>query len=87
MTFKHKFFCPFQKLRNKGRRICAIGICDDNEISFGKTADKIILDAVSEYKYPVAFNAPIGHVENNQAVKHGALTELTVDIHSSIRYE
>jgi len=60
---------------------------EDNEISFGKTADKIILDAVSEYKYPVAFNAPIGHVENNQAVKHGALTELTVDIHSSIRYE
>ncbi len=40
----------------------------DNPVSFGKTAEEIILSAVSEYQYPVAFNAPIGHVVHNEAV-------------------
>lgn len=40
----------------------------DNPVSFGKTAEEIILNAVSEYQYPVAFNAPIGHVVHNEAV-------------------
>lgn len=40
----------------------------DNPIPFGKTAYEIILDAVSEYQYPVAFNAPIGHVSHNEVV-------------------
>ncbi|MBT3647953.1 MAG: LD-carboxypeptidase [Flavobacteriales bacterium] len=50
----------------------------DNPIPFGKTVEEIILEAVSDYDYPVAFNAPIGHVENNQAVYSGRIGALIV---------
>ena len=46
---------------------------DDNEISFGKDANEIILDAVKEHKYPVTFDAPIGHVKRNMSIRHGAV--------------
>lgn len=55
----------------------------DNPISFGKTAEEIILNAVSEYQYPVAFNAPIGHVVHNEAVYNGRLTGFSVSKTSS----
>ena len=55
----------------------------DNPVSFGKTAEEIILNAVSEYQYPVAFNAPIGHVVHNEAVYNGRLTGFSVSKTSS----
>lgn len=38
---------------------------NDNTIPFGKTAEQIIYDYTKEYNYPIAFNAPIGHIVNN----------------------
>lgn len=51
----------------------------DNTIPFGKTFEQIILDAVLEYSFPVAFNAPIGHVDHNEAVFYGRSTFLIVN--------
>lgn len=59
----------------------------DNPVPFGKTAEEIILDAVKDFDFPVAFNAPIGHVEDNRAVYHGRHVQLTVSgEESSITY-
>ena len=51
---------------------------EDGSPRFGKSAEEIILDAVREFDYPVAFNAPIGHEERNLAVYHGRETHLAV---------
>jgi len=50
----------------------------DNEIPFGKTAEEIILDSVSEYDFPVVFNFPAGHLDDNQALILGRKIELNV---------
>jgi muramoyltetrapeptide carboxypeptidase len=51
----------------------------DNTIPFGKTAEAIIAEHVSEYKYPVCFGFPAGHVEDNRAIMLGAPTQLVVE--------
>ena len=40
----------------------------DNDTPFGKDAYEIIWEHVKEYDYPIAFGAPIGHVDDNQPV-------------------
>ena len=50
----------------------------DNTISFGKTAYKIIADIISDYKYPVCFNFPAGHIEDNRALILGRKIKLAV---------
>lgn len=43
----------------------------DNTIGFGKTAPEIIFEAVQEYQYPVSFNFPAGHVQDNRVLVFG----------------
>lgn len=50
----------------------------DNSISFGKNAEEIIFDAVSEYNYPVCFNFPAGHIDENMAFYLGKPGHLEV---------
>lgn len=50
----------------------------DNTVAFGKTAEEIIDDVVSEYDYPLCFNFPAGHIENNFALKLGATVQLEI---------
>lgn len=50
----------------------------DNAVPFGKTAEEIVWDAVKEYKYPVCFNFPAGHIEKNMALYIGKKARLTV---------
>ncbi len=50
----------------------------DNETPFGKSVEEIILEAVSEYNYPVLFNFPAGHQPENVALKMGINAKLTV---------
>ena len=49
---------------------------NDNTVPFGKSAYEIILDAVKEYKYPVFFDFPAGHLNNNYAIKLGSEVQL-----------
>ncbi len=50
----------------------------DEDLSFGKTVEEIIWSAVEEYDYPVAFNFPVGHVDYNLPIIHGAKVKMTV---------
>lgn len=50
----------------------------DNIIPFGKTPEEIILEAVKEFDYPVCFDFPSGHVEDNRALIMGRDVELDV---------
>ncbi|MFM8951426.1 MAG: LD-carboxypeptidase [Bacteroidota bacterium] len=50
----------------------------DNAIPFGKTAEEIILDAVKEYNYPVAFGISSGHIERNEPLVLGRKMKLVV---------
>ena len=59
----------------------------DNEIPFGKTAKEIILDCVSEYDFPVIFNFPAGHLDDNRAMIFGRKVTLDVgEIKSKITF-
>ncbi|PVW15321.1 S66 peptidase family protein [Marixanthomonas spongiae] len=51
---------------------------NDNTIPFGKTAETIISEAISEYNYPVCFNAPVGHINDNRALILGRNITLEV---------
>lgn len=60
----------------------------DTEISFGETVEQIILRAVSEYNFPVAFDFPIGHDEPNLAWRSGGQATLRVnEIQSTLNFK
>lgn len=50
----------------------------DNRIPFGKTAQEIVMDAIQECDFPVAFDFPAGHLDDNRALIMGAQIELKV---------
>ena len=50
----------------------------DNEIPFGKTTAEIINEHVSTYSYPVCFDFPAGHIEDNHALILGKTVNLKV---------
>ncbi len=52
---------------------------NDNEVPFGASAYQIIADAVSEYNYPVCFDFPSGHIDNNNALIIGREVIFSVD--------
>lgn len=56
----------------------------DNAIPFGKTAEEIILDAVKEYDYPVAFGISSGHIERNEPLVMGRKMRLVVGEQTSL---
>lgn len=54
------------------------GMTDMNEtrIPLGKSIEDIIMNAVGEYSYPVVFNFPAGHIDDNRAFYFGCNAEL-----------
>jgi muramoyltetrapeptide carboxypeptidase len=59
----------------------------DNTVPYGKTAEEIIADAVAEYDYPVCFNFPVGHKEDNRALIIGRMALLKVDDIVELEFE
>ncbi|MGO3184292.1 MAG: S66 peptidase family protein [Aequorivita sp.] len=51
---------------------------NDNTIPFGKTAKEIIWKMVKDYNYPVCFDFPTGHIEDNRALIMGREVELNI---------
>jgi muramoyltetrapeptide carboxypeptidase len=52
----------------KGLIVGGMNDMRDNTIPFGKTAEEIIREAVEEYDYPVCFNFPAGHIDDNRTL-------------------
>ncbi len=50
----------------------------DNKAPFGKTVEEIIYASVSEYNYPVCFNFPAGHIDDNRALILGRNATLEI---------
>jgi muramoyltetrapeptide carboxypeptidase len=50
----------------------------DTNPSFGMTYEKSILEKVKENNYPVCFNFPTGHIEDNRAMILGAMVDIEV---------
>ncbi|MGE5383795.1 MAG: S66 peptidase family protein [Omnitrophica WOR_2 bacterium] len=56
----------------------------DNETPFGSSVEEIIQNAVKEYKYPVIFGFPAGHIPLNQPLIFGREITLEVNEDSQI---
>ena len=68
------------KLKNlSGLIIGAFSDISEEKIPFGQTADEVIWDIVKDYDYPVCFNFPTGHIENNLTMVLGAEVNLNVE--------
>ncbi|WP_293311064.1 S66 peptidase family protein [Pedobacter sp. UBA5917] len=63
----------------KGLIVGAFNEIAEEKISFGQTVDEVIWDIVKEYDYPVCFNFPTGHIENNLCMTLGAEVALEVE--------
>lgn len=58
---------------NKLKALLVGGMTDmkDNIIPYGKTAEEIILEHCKDYDYPIIFDVPTGHINNNNALIFG----------------
>lgn len=52
---------------------------NDNTIPFGKNAHEIILDITAEYDFPICFDFPAGHLDDNRALIFGKEVDFSVD--------
>lgn len=52
---------------------------DDPGEEFGKDLYEIVMEKVKEFRYPVCFNFPVGHVKENYALKYGVKHHLVVN--------
>jgi len=59
----------FTKL--KGLVVGGMSDMNDNTIPFGKTAEEIILEYIKEFDFPVCFNFPAGHLDDNRTLVFG----------------
>jgi muramoyltetrapeptide carboxypeptidase len=57
---------------------------DDPGEEFGKTIYEMVLEQVKEYKYPVCFDFPVGHIKENYALKCGVTHRLEVNSDGSL---
>ncbi|SMO56241.1 S66 peptidase family protein [Solitalea koreensis] len=58
----------------------------DNDIPFGMTYEEIIWEKVKDYDYPVCFNFPSGHIDDNRALILGSKVKLEVGEDVSLRF-
>jgi muramoyltetrapeptide carboxypeptidase len=54
----------------------------DTEIPYGKGVEEVIMDIVSGYNYPVCFDFPAGHIDDNRAIILGEKAKLQVSSRS-----
>ncbi|NNK39354.1 MAG: LD-carboxypeptidase, partial [Winogradskyella sp.] len=49
-----------------------------NTTLWGSSIEQLIVDALAEYDFPIAFNMPAGHEKDNRAMILGDIVELRV---------
>ena len=55
----------------------------DNDIPWGKNANQIIEDVTKEYSFPILFNFPAGHIQNNSPLIFGKQVSLELNTTTS----
>ncbi len=59
-----------------------------NTTLWGTSVEQLILDALADYDFPIAFNMPAGHEKDNRALVLGRIVELKVEkTESSITFD
>ena len=66
----------------KGLIVGGMSDMNDNSISFGKTAEQIILDYTKDYNFPICFGFPAGHLSDNRSLKLGVNSILEINKNS-----
>ena len=61
----------------KGLVVGGLTQIHDNSHPFGMTAEEVIAEAVAEYHYPLCFNFPAGHLDDNRAIVFGQTISLS----------
>jgi muramoyltetrapeptide carboxypeptidase len=56
---------------------------NDNEIPWGKDAPQIIKDVLKDYKFPIIYNFPAGHIKDNRTLILGKTVSVEVDENGS----
>lgn len=65
------------KLANlKGLIVGAFNGYEVEELPFGQSPEQIIQEIVKEYDYPVCYNFPVGHIDNNHAMIIGKTVQM-----------
>lgn len=59
---------------------------NDNTIPFGKTAKEIIRDTVAEYNFPICFDFPAGHIDDNRSLILGREVSLKVNDNPTLQF-
>ena len=54
-----------------------------NTTAWGTSVEQLIIDALSEYNFPIAFNMPAGHEKDNRAMIFGRTIQLKVEKNQS----
>jgi muramoyltetrapeptide carboxypeptidase len=68
------------KLKNlRGLIVGAFNEIGEEKIPFGQNPEEVILALVKEYNYPVCFNFPVGHINDNRAMVLGKNVSLQVE--------
>ena len=70
----------------KGLIIGAFNELSEEKIPFGQTPEEIIWDLVKEYNYPVCFNFPSGHIDDNRAMVLGKMISLKIN-HNKVQFK
>ncbi|MEQ7798360.1 LD-carboxypeptidase [Pedobacter sp. ASV1-7] len=63
----------------KGLIVGAFNEQSPETIPFGVSTEQVIWDLVKEYDFPVCFNFPVGHIDDNMSMAVGKTARLIVD--------
>ena len=51
---------------------------NDNDVPFGKTSEQIILEHLESFDFPICFDFPAGHMDDNNAIVFGINSRLII---------
>jgi len=59
---------------------------NDNNIPYGKNIYEIILEHTQEFHYPICFDFPSGHLEDNHSLIFGKVCSLSIEDNVELKY-